>query len=84
MLYHYFDVQPAELKYVASIPYIMLPIVLQEKIHLAKQVHPEVAVNLAKQLDIDPVSAIIHQYRCYGRDGDELVQSLSDMKLTTR
>ena len=68
---------------VHSIPHIMLPIALQEKIHLAKQVLPEVAVNLAKQLDIVPVSAIIHQYRCYGRDDDELVQILSDMKLTT-
>ena len=62
---------------------IMLPIVLQEKIHLAKPVLPEFAVNLAKQLDVDPVRAVIHQYRRIGGDDDELVQILSDMKLTT-
>ena len=61
----------------------MLPIVSQEKIHLVEPVLPEFAANLANQLDVDPVRAVIHQYRCIGGDDDELVRVLSDMKLTT-
>ena len=45
--------------------------------------HPEVVLNVAKQLGVDPLSAVIHQYRQYGGDDDELVRTLSDMKLTT-
>ena len=56
---------------------------LQEKIHLIKPARSEAVLNLAKQLDIDPLSAIIHQYRRYGGDDDELVQILFDMKLTS-
>ena len=49
--------------------------------HLTKPVHPEAFLNLATQLDVDPLSAIIHQYRRYGGDDKELVRILSDMKL---
>ena len=62
---------------------IIILIVLQEKIHLAKLAHSEAVLNLAKQLDVNPLSAVIHQYRRIGGDDDELVQILSDMKLTT-
>ena len=50
---------------------------------LTKPRHPQVIVNLAKQLDVDPLSAIIYQYRRYGGDDEELVRILSNMKLTT-
>ena len=56
---------------------------MQEKIHLTKPGHPEAVLNLAKQLDVDPLSAVIHQYRRIGGEDEELVHILSDMKLTT-
>ena len=56
---------------------------LQEKIHLTKPAHPGAVLNLAKQLNVDPLNAVIHQYRRYGGDDEELVRILSDMKLTT-
>ena len=52
-------------------------------IHLTKPAHPQAVLNLARQLDVDPLSAVIHQYRRIGGDDEELVRVLSDMKLTT-
>ena len=52
-------------------------------IHLTKSAYPETILNLARQLDVDPLSAVVHQYRRIGGDDEKLVQILSDMKLTT-
>ena len=51
-------------------------------ISLTRPAQPETVLNLAKQLDVDPLSAVIHQYRRIGGDDEELVRVLSDMKLT--
>lgn len=40
------------------------------------------AVNLAARLDIDPVTAVIHQYRRIGGDDKDLTEVLHDMGLT--
>ena len=52
-------------------------------IHLTKPAHPQAVLNLARLLDVDPLSAVIHQYRHIGGDDEELVHILSDMELTT-
>ena len=57
---------------------------MQEEIHLAKSIPDQVAIDLAKRLEVNPVSAIIHHYRRIGGDDTELTQVLSDMKLTTQ
>ena len=49
-----------------------------------KSVTPAVALSLAGKLNIDPLSAVIHQYRRIGGDDAELVEVLSDMRLLTR
>ena len=46
-----------------------------------ESVPPEVAVVLTGRLNIDPVSAVIHQYRRIGGDDTELVKVISVMKL---
>ena len=51
-------------------------------IHLTKPAQPEAVLNLARLLDVDPLSAVIHQYRRIGGDDEELVRILSGMKLT--
>ena len=45
---------------------------------------PAVALSLAGKLKINPVSAVIHQYRRIGGDDAELVEVLSDMRLLSR
>ena len=46
---------------------------LQEKALLAKPGHSVAVLSLAKQLDIDPLNAVTHQYRRIGGDDEELV-----------
>ena len=57
---------------------------MQEEIHLAKSLPDQVAIDLAKRLEVNPVTAVIHQYRRIGGDDTELTQVLSDMKLSTQ
>ena len=54
----------------------------QKKIRLHKPISPEVAAKLAERLDIDPVTAVIHQYRRIGGDDKDLTEILHDMGLT--
>ena len=51
--------------------------------HLAKSIPPLVALDLAEQLEVDPVAAVIYQYRKIVGHNGFLSEVLSDMKLTT-
>ena len=57
---------------------------IQEKLQLTKSISPEVVFGLADQLELNPLTAVIHQYRRIGGDETVLVQVLSNMKLTTQ
>ena len=57
---------------------------MQEEIHLARSIPAQVAIDLAERLEVNPVTAVIHQYRRIGGDDKELTQVLSDMRLTTQ
>ena len=57
---------------------------MQEEIRLAKSIPAQVAIDLAERLEVNPVTAVIHQYRRIGGDNTELTQVLSDMKLSTQ
>ena len=48
--------------------------------------YPDAALDLhvADRLELNPLTAIIHQYCRIGGDETMLVQALSDMKLTTQ
>ena len=46
--------------------------------------YPDAALGLADRLELNPLTAVIHQYRRIGGDETMLVQALSDMKLTTQ
>ena len=56
----------------------------QKRLQLTKSISPEVVFDLADSLEVNPLTAVIHQYRRIGGDDVVLVQALSDMKLTTQ
>ena len=57
---------------------------IQKRLQLTKSTFPDAACDLADRLELNPLTAVIHQYRRIGGDETTLVQALSDMKLTTQ
>ena len=57
---------------------------IQKRLLHTKSISPEVVFDLADRLEMNPLTAVIHQYRRIGGDETMLVQALSDMKLTTQ
>ena len=57
---------------------------IQKRIQLTMSTYPDAALGLADRLELNPLTAVIHQYRRIGGDETMLVQALSDMKLTTQ